>query len=340
MAYSGDDMPIEGNKATTKEEIVALLQDDMKGEHAAIIQYLQHAYKIGEDAGEVAPEIEGIARDEMRHFRWLGELVVENGGDPTMLRDPIFLDAPGTTDLLALDVDAEQRAIDQYRDHIRAIDDHKVKTYLKRILMDEIFHQGKFKEFIEEMGGDPEKDVKPGNEDTGPWNKDPNPPSQDLELNASGDAVPADMKDEGRDDHPLVRLLNNRIRQEYETILIYLHQAFVTQNPHQRESLIADKAVWHMTHMGTLGEAVAGMDAQPDMELDFHEKFLGKAPTEPKQFNKWSISREEELHQITGELIALADKLGDEGEELVADLKRISGHGKFQIEQLQLDEEI
>ena len=340
MAYSGDDMPIEGKKATTKEEIVALLQDDMKGEHAAIIQYLQHAYKIGEDAGEVPSEIEGIARDEMRHFRWLGELIVELGGNPTMLRDPIFLDAPATADLLALDVDAEQRAIDQYRDHIKAIDDPKVTTYLKRILMDEIFHQGKFKEFLAEVGADPEKDIGAGNEDTGPWNKDPNPPSQDLELTAQGQAVPADMDEEGRNDHPLVRMLNNRIKQEYETILIYLHQAFVSQNPQQRNSLISDKAVWHMTHMGTLGEAVAGMDAEPEMELDFNEKFLGKAPTEPKQFNRWAISREEELYKITGELVALADKLGEQGEELVADLKRISGHGKFQIEQLQLDEEI
>lgn len=340
MPYAGDDMPIEGNKATTKEEIVALLQDDMKGEHAAIIQYLQHAYKIGEDAGEVAPEIEGIARDEMRHFRWVGELITEYGGDPTMLRDPIFLDGPNTLDLLALDVDAEQRAIDQYRDHIKAIDDHKVKTYLKRILMDEIFHQGKFKDFIGEMGGNPERDVKAKNENTGPWNKDPNPPSQDLELNAAGDAVPADMKDEGRDDHPLVHMLNNRIRQEYETILIYLHQAFVSQNPVQRNHLISDKAVWHMTHMGTLGEAVVDLDAQPDMELDFHEKFLNKAPIEPHQFNKWAISREEELNKITDELLALSELHGDAADEdLVSDLKRMKGHGKFQVEQLQFDED-
>jgi bacterioferritin len=342
MAYSGDDMPIQGEKATTNEEIVALLQDDMKGEHAAIIQYLQHAYKIGEDAGEVPNEIEAISRDEMRHFRWLGELIVEFGGNPTMLRDPIFLDGPEALDLLALDVEAEQRAIDQYRDHIKAIDHPKVKTYLKRILMDEIFHQGKFREFIEEMGGNPAKEVseEANNEDIGPWNKDPNPPSQDLELNAQGEAVPADMQDAGRNDHPLVRLLNSRIRQEYETILIYLHQAFVSQNPQQRNSLISDKAVWHMTHMGTLGEAVAGIDVRPDMELNFQEKFLEQAPTEPHPFNRWAISREEELNKITDELLALSElHQKDADEDLIADLKRINGHGKFQVEQLRFEEE-
>lgn len=130
MAYTSGENPAKIKKTHNNEEIVTLLVDDMKGEHAAIIQYLQHAYKIGEDGGEVSAEVEGIARDEMRHFRWLGELVVELGGDPTMQRDPIFLDGPSATDLLALDVDAEQRAIDQYRAHIEAIDHPKVTHYV------------------------------------------------------------------------------------------------------------------------------------------------------------------------------------------------------------------
>src|SRR5205823_7815458 len=96
-------------KAETVEEVLALLRDDMKGEHAAIIQYLQHAYKMGE--GEVGTEVEGISRDEMRHFRWLGELVVELGGNPTMERDPIFLDTPQDFELMLLDIEAEDRAI-------------------------------------------------------------------------------------------------------------------------------------------------------------------------------------------------------------------------------------
>jgi len=48
------------------EDIVALLNQDLEGEHAAIIQYSTHAYDMGE--GEMAREIEAIAREEMRHF--------------------------------------------------------------------------------------------------------------------------------------------------------------------------------------------------------------------------------------------------------------------------------
>ncbi len=336
MAFSSEDTQPPITKATTNEEIAALLKDDMKGEHAAIIQYLQHAYKIGESGGEVGPEIEGIARDEMRHFRWLGELVVEFGGDPSMQRDPIFLDGPSTTDLLALDVDAEQRAIDQYRAHLAIIDHPKVQLYLQRILMDELFHQGRFKEFIEELGDNPEKKVDAP--DTGPWNQNPAPASKHMELNAAGKAVPADMEREGRDDHPLVKMLNSRIQNEYETVLIYLHQAFISQNPVQRDHLISDRAVWHMTHLGTLSEVIADMDDvnHPNMELNFEEPFLQQAPRDPQQFNQWAVEREASFVKSSGELIALA---GDDDEELAADLKRIEGHDKFQVEQAKLYQE-
>ena len=65
-----------------KQEIIELLRKDMAGEHQAIIQYLFHAYALGE--GEVAAEIEAIAREEMHHLDWLADAIVELGGDPNM----------------------------------------------------------------------------------------------------------------------------------------------------------------------------------------------------------------------------------------------------------------
>ena len=56
------------------EEIIALLNQDLEGEHGAIIQYLTHAYAIGE--GEMVCEIEAIAREEMRHLDWLAEEMI------------------------------------------------------------------------------------------------------------------------------------------------------------------------------------------------------------------------------------------------------------------------
>ena len=67
-----------------KEGIITLLTKDLQDEHGAIIQYLNHAYGMGE--GEMACEIEAIARDEMRHLDWLAETIVDLGGAVSLER--------------------------------------------------------------------------------------------------------------------------------------------------------------------------------------------------------------------------------------------------------------
>jgi len=52
--------------AMDKDKIIALLNRDIEGEYGATIQYLPHAYTMGE--GEVIFEIKALAREEMRHL--------------------------------------------------------------------------------------------------------------------------------------------------------------------------------------------------------------------------------------------------------------------------------
>ena len=79
-----------------KEKIIALLNQDLQDEHGAIIQYLNHAYGIGE--GEMACEIEAVARDEMRHLDWLAETIVELGGTPSLERGTMRMGGTQVTD--------------------------------------------------------------------------------------------------------------------------------------------------------------------------------------------------------------------------------------------------
>ena len=79
-----------------KEEIVALLNEDLEGEHGAIIQYLSHAYAMGE--GELACEIEALAREEMRHLDWLAETIIELGGKPSMQRGKMRMEGKSASD--------------------------------------------------------------------------------------------------------------------------------------------------------------------------------------------------------------------------------------------------
>lgn len=213
------------------ETTIALLREDMKGEHQAIIQYLRHAYALGETPE--AAEIEGIAREEMRHFHWLADAIVELGGDPTMERPPVdeTRDAPSVQ--MLKDVDLEQQAIDQYRDHIERIDDPKIRRLLSRILHDELVHKGEFAEFAEAL--------------------------EEQLAAEEGEGEATDAAPSAR----LAEILNQGVQHEYSVVLQYLFHAFMTPDKEPAEE-IEDIAINEMQHLGWLAEELfeKGADAK------------------------------------------------------------------------------
>src|SRR4030042_854338 len=130
-----------------KGKIMELLNADLQDEHGAIIQYLTHAYAIGE--GEVACEIEAFARDEMRHLDWLAGTIVSLGGPPSPERGTMNKAGKTVPAWMANDVSLEEGAIKNYTAHIKLIDDPVVKRLLRRILADEKAHRDKFEHFVE-----------------------------------------------------------------------------------------------------------------------------------------------------------------------------------------------
>ena len=113
-----------------KEKIIELLNKDLQDEHGAIIQYLNHAYAMGE--GEMSCEIEALSRDEMRHLDWLAETIVELGGTPSLKRGTMRMGGVLVADWMKNDVLLEEGAIAQYKEHIKLIDDPKVFTGVKQ----------------------------------------------------------------------------------------------------------------------------------------------------------------------------------------------------------------
>ena len=217
-----------------KQAVIDMLNADLRDEHAAIVQYLQHAYAIGE--GEEACEIEAIARAEMRHFDWLAEAVVELGGKPDMERSAVDLSGSGPVEWMARDVLAEERAIAQYKEHIAAIADPKIKRLLRRILSDEEAHRDMFADLSDEL-------AEKGAEAPGP-----------LEARSAEGAEPR-----------VLDILQQGVRHEYTVILQYLYHNFVT--PHceiGRE--LEMQAINEMQHLGWLAEEVAELGGHPDIE--------------------------------------------------------------------------
>ena len=209
------------------DSIIALLNQDIEGEHAAIIQYLTHAYAMGE--GEMACEIEAIAREEMRHLDWLAKTIVQLGGVPSLKRGDMRVGGKTVADWMGNDVLQEEDAIAQYQEHITAIADPKIKRLLQRILSDEESHRGDFAHFVEKGQKQGLKDIRG--------------PRQDE----------------------VAQVLDWGIEHEYTVILQYLFHSYMTPNEHVKKEM-EDQAINEMQHLGWLAEEQVDGGGTPKIE--------------------------------------------------------------------------
>jgi bacterioferritin len=210
-----------------KKKIIELLNLDLQDEHGAIIQYLSHAYAIGE--GEMACEIEAIARDEMRHLDWLAETIVELGSQPSLKRGTMNMAGKAVPDWMGNNVKLEEGAINSYQAHIKVIDNPKIKRLLKRILADEQSHHGKFEHFIEKAKKEGMKDLRGTRKDS------------------------------------VAKTLDWGIGHEYTVVLQYLFHSYMTKNAEAKKQL-EDQAINEMQHLGWLSEEMVGGGGSPKIE--------------------------------------------------------------------------
>ncbi|MFC1999204.1 ferritin-like domain-containing protein [Chloroflexota bacterium] len=210
-----------------KHNIVDLLNQDLQGEHAAIIQYLVHAYSMGE--GEMACEIEAIAREEMRHFDWLAETIVSLGGVPSLVRGDMRTGGASVSEWMANDVLQEEDGISMYEEHIKLIDDPKIKRLLERILSDEKSHRGDFQHFVDKAEKKGIKDLRGSREDA------------------------------------VARTLNWGIEHEYTVVLQYLFHSYMSTDADVKREM-EDQAVNEMQHIGWLSEEMIDGGGTPRVE--------------------------------------------------------------------------
>jgi bacterioferritin len=210
-----------------KDKIIALLNKDLEGEHGAIIQYLTHAYAIGE--GEMACEIEAIAREEMRHLDWLAETIVELGGTPSIITGKMIMEGTSVHKWMSNNVILEQDAIDLYTKHIKIIDDPKIKRLLLRIRSDEESHHGDFAHFIDKAKKEDAKDLRGNRQDN------------------------------------ITKILDWGIDHEYTVVLQYLLHSYMSPNEDVKEQM-QDQAINEMQHMGWLAEEMVDGNGSPTIE--------------------------------------------------------------------------
>ena len=210
-----------------KDEIIKILNADLQDEHGAIIQYLSQAYAMGE--GEMSCEIEAIAREEMRHLDWLAEAIVELGGTPSITRGKMRMGGEQVPEWMQNSVLLEEDAIKNYKEHIKMIDDPKIKRLLERILSDEMSHHGDFAHFVDKSKREEMKDLRGNRQDE------------------------------------VTGVLNWGIEHEYTVILQYLLHSYMAKNEDMKKEM-EDQAINEMQHLGWLAEELVDGGSSPAIE--------------------------------------------------------------------------
>lgn len=131
-----------------------VLMEDYAGvvsELSAVTQYEYQDVVTMHDYPEFAKMMSGVAMVEMRHLHILAQLIEKLGGDPLYRAhsNPTmghFWSGQNVKyqralpQMILLNIQGEKMAIENYRRHIRCIDDLSVQRNLQRIILDEEQH--------------------------------------------------------------------------------------------------------------------------------------------------------------------------------------------------------
>jgi bacterioferritin len=279
------------------KHIVELLQKDLEGEHAAIVQYLSHAYGMGE--GELACEIEAIAREEMRHYDWLAETIVKLGGVPSIERGMMRLGDGTVPQWMRNDVLQEEDAIAMYREHIEAIEEPDIRRLLQRILSDEEAHRGMFSKMV-------------------------------------GKAEREKLEDRrGQRQDRIAEILDWGIRHEYTVILQYLFHAYLSTDQEVKDQL-HDQAINEMQHLGWLAEEMVDHKGTPvtqhtgvDMSRDIQDMLKADIKVEREVAEEYGRQAGEVQEEGLKRLLSRIQGHEVYHDKVFSDLlKRLEGRGR------------
>lgn len=148
-------LPYPPNQVKEKNVVFAhLLSVDYCGsvsELSAITQYINHQNHLFCDHCPVAQTLLEIAMAEMIHLQKLGELIFLLGGKIDFVArytdgqqkmwTPQYLSLPENKKaILIKNIESERSAIQQYKMHMKVINDSYIRAVLARIIKDEEYH--------------------------------------------------------------------------------------------------------------------------------------------------------------------------------------------------------
>jgi bacterioferritin len=131
-------------KEVSRQDLIALLNDDLAREYQAIIAYVVYSQVLkGAAYMSIADELEVHAKEELDHALIVAKQIDYLGGTPTVSAKPVKL-SDKAEELLRFDLENETETIRQYRARVRqceAVGEFAMAEHIREILKDEQEHQ-------------------------------------------------------------------------------------------------------------------------------------------------------------------------------------------------------
>ena len=132
------------NPRISREQLVALLNEDLAREYQAIIAYVVYSQVLkGAQYMTIATELEQHAHEELAHALTIAKQIDYLGGVPTVVPKSVRT-SKSAVEMLRFDLENENETVRHYRDRVRqceALGEYAMAEHIRGILMQEQEHQ-------------------------------------------------------------------------------------------------------------------------------------------------------------------------------------------------------
>jgi bacterioferritin len=134
----------EMNEKTTRQQLVAALNEDLGREYQAIIAYVNYSQVLkGAAYMMIAQELEKHAGEELAHALTIAKQIDYLGGMPTVTPKEVKTSQDAEA-MLRFDLDNENTTVKNYRERVKqceALGEYAIAEQIREILVQEQEHQ-------------------------------------------------------------------------------------------------------------------------------------------------------------------------------------------------------
>jgi bacterioferritin len=130
-------------KPLSREQLIALLNEDLSREYQAIISYVVYSQVLkGPEYVNIADELAKHATEELSHALIISNQIDYLGGMPAVVPKPVRT-SENAKDMLKFDLENETETIRNYRERVNQceeLEEYAIAEHIREILLDEQDH--------------------------------------------------------------------------------------------------------------------------------------------------------------------------------------------------------